>query len=443
MTVERFAFVLLLSSAAMLPIWSGGCQTGPSLTEVVVSTPGDYPENKVLYLGRTDCSEGSSDARRPLLHLYELDVHEPNDEYVGHGDPVAVVLNGVRLPLGVHGSSKQRDIVVVLDMLTSGKQKLEPLVVFYQRSVHPGQMLNFQNLVVYCDPVWDSSIPPYFRVRVIDVKAERNRNTRNLLTKCEDLGKSLNGLIPHPALPMVSIAIEAANAVLGNQKNKMILDFQVQFYSVGQMQSAGDALLGGLRKGQWLVVGRPRGQDSSFWNKQIYLDRRTDQLIEMISEKEKSNFTNLPVPYVSTIILSSDVQVPSLVMDRSQTLLALLSTSGVKTDPDSLDDVAKQLDSAIKTYTVLRRLSKYRSMADIKHVYDLLTSYQTAIDADGTPELRENEIRELLRAMQNVTDIDFSSVEDFLAWWDPTGRSGHLTPDTGKRYGVKWKPKSE
>jgi hypothetical protein len=444
-TKKRLESVLFLSLLAMLPFWYSGCQIGPSLTEVVVSTPGDYPENKVLYLGPKDCSAGSSDAMRPLRHLYELDVNDPNNKYyVNHGDPIAVVLNGVRLPQNERGSSKGRDIAVVLDMITFGKQKLDPLVVFYQRNVYPEQMLNFQNLVVYCDPSWDSSIPPYFRVRMIDVKAEKNRNTRSLLKKCENLGKNLSGLIPHPALPVVSIAIEAANAVLSNHKNKMILDFQVQFFSVGQMQSAGDALLGGLRKGQWLVVGRPKSQNSSFWNKQIYLDRRTDRLREKISLKGKSDFTNLRVPYVSTIIFSSDVQVPSLVMDRSHALLKLLSTSAIKTDPDSLDAVAEQLDSAIKTYTALRRLSKYRSMADVKRVYELLSEYKTdKRAADGTSKLKEHEIRELLRAMQDVTDIDFSSAQHFIDWWGKTGEKGQLTQDTRKRYGVKWEPRSE
>jgi hypothetical protein len=427
----------LVSCALVL----AGCATGPELTGYPVNTPQFYTENKVFFVKPLGDAQYTA-SELEFQHLYQVSPADRTNDAIKHNDPLSVVLQGVRLPEDLPGGN--RDIAVVLDIHTSGEKGVVTLVAFYQRDVPPGQMLNFNNLLVYSDPMWDSANPPYFRIRVLDVKAERNRSTGAILSKLSNLSSQISGVVPHPVIPLVTSAIDAANLLLSNQKNVMLLDFQVQFYGLQQVSAAGGATLGPLLAGQWLVVGRAQGADSGFWNSQFYLERKTDRILEKHTSgtaegtNRQDQFTPRPVPYVSVALLRADAQVPKLVLDRSESLISLLSSASGKSDVDSLDAVASSLTSAIDAFTIERRLRKYRSALDLKALINKLE----AQDGDNANKLNGNELRRILYILDRVAEPSphHPTAAGWIKWWNVDGgNNGQFEDKNGSPLGVVWK----
>lgn len=428
---------------AFLLLALSGCRTPPDLTGFPANTPKYYTEDKVFFVQHLK-TDFHTAMLVPLQHIYQVDPQaDRSDDIIKHNDPISVVLQGVRISEDLPGL--KRDIAVVLDIQTSGEKGLVTLVAFYQRDVPAGQMLNFNNLLVYADPMWDSANQPYFRVRVLDVKAERNRRTGTFLSKVSNLSSQIGGVIPHPVIPIVTSAIDAANLILSNQGNVVLMDFQIQFYGIPQTQAAGGATLGPLLAGQWVVLGRQRDKDSGFWHRKLMLDRETDRIVERSSDKSGSdlNATNIPVPYVSVALIKADADVPKLVMDRSQSLISLLSTPSGKSDVDSLDTAAANLLSAVDGFTVERRLQKYQSWQDVDDIISKLKDYVNTDDASKR-KINPNEMRRLVYVINRLTDppANLLDPKQCVEWWDKGGSAGKLVNDPKAPMGVvlKWTP---
>ncbi|MEL7472647.1 MAG: hypothetical protein AAGK04_04955 [Planctomycetota bacterium] len=377
-------------------------------------------------------------------------------ELVRHGDPLGVIVSGVRLPASLGG---RRDVAVLLRAHSSNDLESPEIVVAYQRDYQPGTMLNFADLLVYFDPQWDSSNPVEFRLRVLDVRAERNTRVRELLDRSQKVIASISGLVPHPVIPGVDVAIEAARQILGNRENEILLDYLVQFHALATFEGANQADLGLLRRGSWMVVGRRSMGTDVEWAYPVYRDRRTDELIygplspDMVYQGERAQ-----APFFEVIVTTADVQVPRGVMDRSQQLLNLISTNG-KDDPDALVSSVNALRSAVLGYTAERRLKRHRTLADLGNAIDALFRAQPAVDPSSA--LATDQKRSLERVIRLVLGVDVYAratsdhqrppqayensgidpqLDSLRRWWDAVGRRGSIQKDVGSALGFVWMP---
>lgn len=432
MTAMKRSLSVLCQFAMAIALSLSGCAVTPLLREYPASTPDSYTENKAFFLESLQDNQFNSEYQA-FRHLYEVDPRQEPGRLIKPLDPLSVILQGVRLPEDL--GSGTRDVAVVLDINTSSARGLTSLVAFYQRNVPAGQMLNFNNLLVYADPMWDSASPPYFRIRVIDVKAERNTAVASQLARVANLGGQISGVVPHPAIPVVNSAIETAGALLSNRKNRMILDFQVQFYGAAQVQASGGAAIGVLCAGPWLVLGRERGGKSDFWRNGFVLERRTDRIGTLMG----GEFSNIAVPYVALALVRADAEVPKLVLDRSEALVALLSTPAGKADVDALESAAAHLSSAIDAFTVERRLSKYRSILDVEGIINKLKDHVHP----ERPKLNDHELRRLIYVLNRVTNTQGGRQlpKDWITWWDAEGGdNGRFESDDTAPLGFVFKP---
>jgi hypothetical protein len=409
-----------IRAIALIVLLFSGCATTPDFTGVAVNTPKYYRENKAFYGERLPSSEQHSAKLMKLDHLYKLDPSNRENDLFRHNNPISVVLQSVRLPSDLPtGATGTIDVAVVLDIHTSTNRGLTTLMAFYQRDVPPGQELNFANLLVYADPMWDEANPPYFRIRIIDVASERNRNTQHFFDKFSNLSGQISGLVPHPAIPLVAKAIEAAGIVLNNRQNKILLDYQIQFYSQRHIDEAGGAILSPLVAGEWYVVGRAQDQDSTFWETSFEIDRETGKIVTFREAERDENgeiivkegYQEVHVPYVKVALVKADAQVPKLVLDRSETLMALLSTTAGKSDVDSLEQVISNLISAVDAFSVERRLRKYRSVEDLRAIINRLK-------LDEEQSLNVHEKRRLIFVMNAVSEENFNTPQEWTSWWD-------------------------
>jgi hypothetical protein len=463
--MRTLVIACLAALAASLPAHLAGCARPVGIgADPVSTTPAFYTENKAFYLEDLQPAAEPTAPTRALKHLYEFTSREDDSTRIADGSPLSVIVSGVWVPDDLPGP-RTRDLAVVLDIVTESEEPLRSLVVFYQRDVPPGQLLNFNNLLVHSTPQWDASTPPYFRLRVIDVRAERNQRTQAVLERVSNLGASLSGLAPHPVIPIVTTAIEAARLILGNQQNRVLVDYQVQFYSVEQKLASGTADLGVLKAGTWVVVGRPRqpftpsvprpagpglkrddrtgrvvpympGYPAEVWREPLVLDRKTGQILR------ESDGLVVHAPYIAVIVSRASMEVPTFVTDRSAELVRLLSTPAGKSQPERLQAAADNLASAVRAYTARRRIQRERNIADVQILVELLGKNQGAMSAGGGRLLSEPEERELVRFLSRVLHVEgrqFATADVLLEWWNNQGGSaGRLVPDPQAPEGVRW-----
>lgn len=429
-----YSYILLTLSINAFFIIACGT-TGPEFTGQAVNTPDYYSENKVLFV---EDSIRPNKRFRTLKNSYELTYDTLKD--IQRLEPLGVIIREVRLPAGL---KHKRDIAVILDVVTAGEESVTSLVAFYQRDVPGGQMLNFQDLLVYYDPEWDGVTPPWFRVRILEVNSERNTRISNFLDECNKLTGGLAGVVPHPVLPSVRTAIEAAKLVLGNRKNKVILDYQVQFYSRAQVIGAATDLMP-LRKGEWIVTGRARGENSSFWNNGFAVNVRTGRIHfannNVPLADDDPNFAD--VPYVSLALMSADAAIPKHILDRSQALLQLLDSPTERVNFDAMAESVSALNSAVQGYSLVRRIKKYRSTQDFMDLMNLITDYESKKQESEPLSLRTPQIRELVNLAGELTGEYFGSSKEVYDWWtdkDKNNANGALVEDKNAKWGVIWK----
>lgn len=442
---------------------------------------------------------------------------------IGRNSHLGVIVRGVRLPEDMGG---RRDIAVILDIVTKASEPVTSMVVYYERDVPGGQMLNFQNLAVFYEDRWDGFTPPYFRLRVLDVKAERNARARDLLNRASNLGAAVTGLVPHPIIPAVTVAIEAAKLVLGNQRNQVLIDYQVNFYSLDQFRGSGRSDLGILAEGEWLVLGRPRGLPmwsyspapaltdqpwkdvqtgtsipaesavattpssgdppstsadvstddagrsarttmaaeagstssrslqharwrhatpsrlrptaSNFWEQPLTLLRRSGQVVYWDGGV-------VAAPYVSVVITSAKMNVPTHVMDRSQQLITLLSTPGNASDTTGLANALEALASSVNLHVAQSRVVQHRTNQEVEQLATLLDRHLTSVENHGLRLVSVEEESEIVRfATEIVPHKQFVDTSAFVEWWKSEGRGGHIatSEDPAHRHGIIWRPGS-
>lgn len=431
--------------AAFVAWGAAGCRSAPpELLGYPANTPSYYTEDKMFFPKLLPAGEQHTATTVELEHVYQVDPSQRTP--IQHGNPVAVILQKVRLPEDLPGGT--RDIAVVLDINMDAEKGVQPLVAFYQRDIPGGQVLNFSNLLVFAVSEWDSSSPPYFRVRVLDVKAERNQRTERMLQAATNLTGEISGIVPHPIIPVVGRAIEAATEILSNRRNEVLLDFQLQLYGE-QAERAGGATLGRLMEGEWLILGRRQGHGADFWADRLALDRQTDRIVAAedrgapegaepppdAARTRKGD--NIPVPYVSVVIVGANLQVSKLVMDRSAELIKLLSSPDGKTDVDALESASDDLAAAIRAHVAERRLVKYRSKPDMQAIVDLL---QKNLEQKI---LGEHHVRRLVTVINRVVEPapGFGSAEDAVKWWGNEGSAGRFQERADPKQGqlpVQW-----
>jgi hypothetical protein len=466
------------------------------IDQYVATTPQTFAEARAFYLGEPvkaggGCNPGASADLRPLLRAYEANAAVwasiqaqatagaatgPQDgagdgarkalvqqeltrrKFVRHNEPLSVIVNKVVTPAG----AGTRDVAVVLDILTRGDQRVKPLVVWYQRDVPGGKELGFENLLVYFDAAWDSKIPPYFRLRLIDVEAEDNRATRELLEGAGKLAGTFAGVIPHPIMPGVELGLEAAKQILGNSANKVLMDYTVQFYSASDRDKNGGADLGYLTTGHWIAIGLHRSQDAEFWRNPLFFDQRTLRTYSQESTesllaaerplpaapapgdasavptgvtRRQTLRPRLDAPVILMTVSTAESVVPTIVLDRSEELTKYLSDAPSKMNFDAMATSLGSLTSAMNVYIVKRRVEREQTADAMKSLMTLLMRHnqaisQTASDTDRLSKLSDGDVRLLLLTLESQTLLrDKNSVADWVAWWNGKGQQGRYEFD--------------
>jgi hypothetical protein len=386
--------------------------------------------------------------------------------FVRHNQPLSIIVNKVVMP-AYEGT---RDMAVILDIDTANKPGEEPLVVWYERDVPGGKELAFQDLLVYYDPAWDSKIPPQFRIRLLDVEKEDNEATRDLLDQVKSLAGAFSGLVPHPIMPGVEVGLEAAKQVLGHQCNTLLMDYTVQFHAAATAGAAGGATLSFLSTGHWIAIGQNMSSRAGAWAEPLYFDERTYRVyggedIERLLKSEmpmavgaatgantgtgtsggassgsptvmtgyrypesKRPLVNCPV--VLMTVSTAESVVPTRVLDRSKELITYLSESPSKMNFDQLQTSLTTLGSGLKAFLAGRRVDREQSKDAMKNMVDLLEKHKTAIsptanDDAKTHKLSDADVHLLLLTLERQTGLeDKNGLEDWLTWWNSTGKTG-------------------
>src|SRR4051812_10123003 len=178
---------------------------------LVVNAP-LYRADKVFYI--------QPEADRRHATLIEPFALTRSDDVVLNGDPVTIVVNKVYLPDSLTDAKPRvgdaftrkpsRDIAVLLDVGLKQGTDEQFIAVWYERGVLPGTPLSFENLPVFSQDAWNSDVPPYFRVRVVDVTTERDARTREFLTLASGVATGLSAFVATPAAGLaVSVGARA------------------------------------------------------------------------------------------------------------------------------------------------------------------------------------------------------------------------------------------
>jgi hypothetical protein len=371
---------------------------------------------------------------------------------VHHNDPLSIIVNKVVMP----PYAGTKDIAVVLDILTRGDQRVQPLVVWYQRNVPGGKELAFENLLVYFDNAWDSRVPAHFRIRLISVERERNEATLELLNGVKTLAAGFQGMVPHPVMPGVDLGIEAARQILSHKVNTMLMDYTVELYAATMEDEAGGADLGYLRTGQFVALGLSRSGDAEVWRERHFFDQRTLRVyseenlrslleaegkttpppdvarpqpvaIDTQRHHEKTDRPRFHAPIVLMTVATAEAVVPTIVQDRSEELTKLLSQPPTKLDLDALASNIKSLESSVKVFVAKRRLDREQTKDAMEEVVDLLKKHQEGsgnmVGEDGQLHVLSSvDLSQLMLTLERQTGLrGFSGVEDWLKWWNVMG----------------------
>lgn len=334
-----------------------------------------------------------------------------NEVAIPRNSPLSVIMRSVEIPAAFetdaagqrHKSAihEPADYAVILDVGANVDGSNKSIVVWYQRGVQPDQSLNFSNLLVYYEARWDERIAPSFRVRVMDVTKERNAETRRSLERAQSISSSLGAMASNPAVtPLIGIAYTAADLVFANVKNQLVLDYSVQLYSSAAVAKAGSGELGVLKRGSYIVVGRPAYEARSFWKKDFSYDSITNSLMA------GSDRVNVPTAAITVGTFESIV--PANVMARSAALTTLLASNGTKSTIEQIDDTSKRFAASVEAFTRGEKINRYRNHYDVDRVLERLQ------DEEFIKSIGVDDQFFILRAISECFKLDkaFASIKE-------------------------------
>lgn len=179
-----------------------------------------------------------------------------SERKIDNGDPITVRLHRV----GIGGLAEfddkgecrkgcLRDVAIVIDF--NGSETLQkPIVAFYQRSVPPDANLQFTNFTIYTQNEWYYRYPPSVRVRLYDVRMDKDQELRAQL---DGIGRGKDQILSYVAGaaiagPLIDTAIDVAKKLTSGPRNRPILDMAFQLFP--QDQDAGSAGGDGQRQQQ-------------------------------------------------------------------------------------------------------------------------------------------------------------------------------------------------
>ena len=384
---------------------------------LAVDTP-VYRANRVFYLEPRDVGTA------PDVRLY-YDLIDPvvssrgagasSAKNIKNGEPVTIVINKAYIPNDTADGKldKTRDIAVLLDLGLGGDGD-ETIAVWYQRNVPVNEELSFSNIPVFSIDARNSDLPPRFRVRLIDVTAERNARTSELLKIAANLGGSAVSLIGTPAAGLaVSLATQAAKVVLANEKNRALVDFEFYFFSSGQLAQAGGAPLSLFRRGAMVVTGRPNvfagaPVDESFWDTSLQYDHGRKRLQKFDTGGPGERVDS---PYILATVMTADALISNLVKQRSAYITSILTSAAPAVQAD-IGGLKEDAETLLKSLQVLESRQGYRNFPTSDNFGKLVDAANTNAAA-----LPSAELNYMLYTIRNASGVLRSDATGYNTWW--------------------------
>lgn len=392
---------MIAGAALVLSACAGGPQPGLGEADRFrVFTP-IFSDNRVYYVAPEH--EGVSSLLDPGT---PLEGGEDSSLVVQKNEPLSVIVRSIEIPKDPRYRLEQRsgDYAVILDVGAAPDGGSESLVVWYQTGVKPDQSLNFANLLVYYEPRWDQRVAPLFRIRVLEVTQERNIEARRMLARVEQFSRRIGFLVANPAVsPLIGLARTAAELVLANRQNRMLLDYTVQLYSQQAVAASGSGRLGQLRRGSYMVVGRPDLKSGEPVGREFW--QNTFEF-EPISRRVKGDkFGSVDAPLALFTVATVDTIVPKLVIERSAALTRLLTEEAPTISVEQIEEQAAALNHSIRAFVTMERVRRY---GDTGSLGDLVRFLQQS----GTKERLNSEDRFfILKTLRDCFGENFAGLE--------------------------------
>lgn len=157
---------------------------------------------------------------------------------IANGSPITVRLHRVGIgglakfnPAGQCKKHCRRDIAIVLDF-NGAKALQKPIVAFYQTDVPPEGNLQFLNQVIFSQNEWFYLYPPSVRVRLYDVRDDKDAALRANLEAIKKGASFISSYISGAAAagPIVDTAVQVADQLISGKHNRAILDMSFQLF---------------------------------------------------------------------------------------------------------------------------------------------------------------------------------------------------------------------
>jgi hypothetical protein len=396
-----------------------------------VRTP-TYSANKVLFM-EPDPTNG----RYALLKDGYEAVASVNDaksqgarRSIRNRQPLSIVVSKAYLPATATAQkcgngrmsdilySKGRDIAVLLDISASA-DKQEFIAVWYQQDVPPNEYLSFENLLVYSTDAWDSKFPPYFRMRLVDVSAERNTAVGELLGQIRASSTTITTMVGAPeAGPLLGVASLAASQVLAHERNRALVDYTFQLYGAHLLGEAGGMPLGVLQTGGMLVTARPCGQEETFWSTPLKFDHRLQRITDNAGNVQA-------MPYIMTTIMTADLAVPQVVRSRTAAITKRL------TDPKVVQaEIRDAMQDAQRLSTALGALSERETFRrrPSKAAFAVMVGNVNANWSNIDPV----EQGFFLDAFYQISGVSFINAQGYVDWATRCSAAAKFDPETAR-----------
>ncbi|KAF0143538.1 MAG: hypothetical protein FD153_478 [Rhodospirillaceae bacterium] len=418
---------------AVVGVLTGCGSVGGALfgSESEVGNTATYNQAKVFYIDPQ--SDGNSIRR--FSDLKEPWADKTTTKAVKNSDPVTIVANKAYIPFSITSAAKRgvadiignrwtRDITVLLDVgLRQGVDE-EFIAIWYQRDVPADSVLDFSNLPLFSIDAWNSDVPPYFRMQIVDVRAERNTKTAGLLKQVNSVGSAAVSLAGTPAAGLFfSAGVAAAKLILANDRNRTLLDFTFNLYAPSQVNEAGGMPLGLFKKGGMVLLGMPRGAPDDYWDKAFEYDFQR----ERVRVKEKSDTADTAdTPFLMTTVLTAETMVPNIVKRRSAAIVKIL-TNPEATVQEDLSGTLEDAKALLQALEVLKARQDFRKFPTTSALQTLIGKANARGD-----DLKAAEKDFLLATLRNATGVSFSRFRDYADWYAKCKTNYELEDDQKK-----------